>query len=275
MAYGNRRSSYRRKGRRSSRTLSTRRIFNNKSARAQAAQINALKRRINRVYRAAKPEVKVVETLRTERMLLPNMDDNVIAFDFVRPSVGTADDQRVGSVVHMLQPTLFISGKYDSPTRSNPAPIYNSQLLRNGAAIRIIAIQSKFALNIPPTINEILHSNISTSFQGVDNIANLRIPFEVGITTRYAVIYDKVKYFSFDKPIWSQRINFKPKIRNLKWNPESGGGSDESYIYPVGTIFVYLVQGGLESNNLDVNAEGNDFTRITLSWSQKLAYTDA
>jgi hypothetical protein len=274
MAYGKRYRSYR-KGRRGTRTLTTRRIFNNKSAKAQASQIYALKRRINRVYRATKPEVKVVETLRTERMLLPNMDENVVAFDFVRPSIGTADDQRVGSMIHMVQPTLFISAKYDSPTRSNPAPIYNQQLLRSGAAMRIIAIQSKFALNIPPTINEILHSNISTSFQGVDNIANLRIPFEIGISTRFAIIYDKVKFFSFNKPILSQRINFKPKIKNLKWNPESGGGSDETYVYPVGTIFVYLVQGGLESNNLDLNAEGVDFTRITFSYSQKLAYTDA
>ena len=114
MAYGYRRTRGRKSTRRGNRTLSTRRIFNNKSARAQAAQINALKRRINRVYRAAKPEVKVVETLRTERMMLPNMEDNVVGFDFIKPSLGTADDQRIGSMIHMVQPTLFINGKYDA-----------------------------------------------------------------------------------------------------------------------------------------------------------------
>lgn len=271
MAYAVRRR-YSRKGRRGNRTLSTRRIFNNKSARSQAKQIYALKRRISRVYSRTKPEVKVVETGRTERMILPNIDDNHIPFSFILPQLGAEDRQRIGSVVRMVQPTLFISGKYEAVTQSNPAPIYNQQILKNGAAMRIIAVQTKVPLNTVPDINSLLHSNLSQSFQGVDNIANLRIPFEIGITTRFAIIYDKVKYFSLDKPIFSKRINFKPKIRNLKWDPGSG---DLEFTYPVGTIFVYMIQGGLESNNVNVETEGNDYTRITVSYSQKLAYTDA
>lgn len=262
-----------RKGRRNYSSLSTRRIFNNKSAKAQAKQIYQLRRRINRVYKATKPEVKVVETGRTERMLLPNLTDNYIPFEFVLPAQGSNDDQRVGSVVHMIEPSLFLSAKYSAVTKSNPAPLYNQQLLNGGAAMRIIAIQSKVALDSVPGIDSLLHNNLSSSFQGVDNIANLRTPFEVGITTRFDIIYDKVKYFSVNKPIYSKRINFKPKIKNLKWNV----GTDQLFnaIYPVGSIFVYIIQGGLESNNANLDAEGVDYTRITLSYSQKLAYTDA
>lgn len=262
-----------RKGRRNYSSLSTRRIFNNKSAKAQAKQIYQLRRRINRVYKATKPEVKVVETSRTERMLLPNIDDRYIPFAFVMPAQGTEDNQRIGSVVHIVEPTLFISAKYSAVTKSNPAPLYNQQLLNGGAAMRIIAVQTRVPLNTTPDINSLLHNNISQSFQGVDNIANLRIPFEVGITTRFNIIYDKVKYFSVNKPIYSKRINFKPTIKNLKWDPDNGG--DTSFTYPVGTIFCYIIQGGLESNNLNLDAEGTDYTRITLSYSQKLAYTDA
>ena len=69
--------------------------------------------------------------------------------------------------------------------------------------------------NDTPDVNTLLHGNLSQSFQGVDNIATLRIPFEVGITTRFEIIYDKVQYFSFTKPIFSKRINLRPKIRNL------------------------------------------------------------
>ena len=65
MAYA-RRSTYRRKGRRGNRTLSTRRIFNNKSAKAQAAQIYALRKSVNRVRRQCKPEVKVQYTQQTD-----------------------------------------------------------------------------------------------------------------------------------------------------------------------------------------------------------------
>lgn len=273
MAYARRRSTYRRKGRRGNRALSTRNIFNNKGARAQARQINALKRRINRVYSRTKPEVKVCETGRTERMLLPTIEENHIAFPFIYPQLGEADDQRVGSVVRMVQPTLFISGKYSAVTQSNPAPLYNLQLGNGGAGMRVIAVQSKIPISGTPDISSLLHNNISSSFQGVDSIANLRIPFEVGITTRFEVIYDKVFYFSANKPIFSKRINLRPKIRNLKWDPPTGG--DESYASPVGTIYVYIIQAGLESNNVNLDTEGTDYTRITLSYTQKLAYTDA
>lgn len=271
MAYAIRRRSGR-KGRRSARTLSTRRIFNNKGARSQAKQIYALKRRINRVYSRTKPEVKVVETGRTERFLLPNIDENHIPFSFILPQPGVEDRQRIGSVVRMVQPTLFLSAKYAAVTRSNPAPVYNLQLGNGGAAMRIIAVQTKVPLNEVPAINSLLHTNLSQSFQGVDNIANLRIPFEIGITTRFEIIYDKVQYFSFTKPIFSKRINLRPKIKNLKWDPGSG---DLEFTYPVGTIFCYFIQAGLESNNVNVDTEGNDYTRIVLSYSQKLAYTDA
>lgn len=260
-----------RKGSRNKSALSTKHIFNYKNAKAQASQIYQLRRRIDRVLQKTKPEVKVVETSRTERMILPNVNDYYAFINFVRPELGSADNQRIGSKIHMIQPTLFISAKYDAVTQSNPAPVYNQQLLSGGAALRIIAIQTKTPLNDPPPLTSILRSNPSYSFQGVDNIANLTIPFEVGITTKYEIIYDKVKYFSVNKPIYSKRINFKPKIKNLKWNP----GPDVEYTYPVGSIFVYIIQGGLESNNANVDTEGNDYTRITISYSQKLAYTDA
>lgn len=261
-----------RKGSRNKSALSTKRIFNYKNAKAQAQQIYQLRRRIDRVLQKTKPEVKIVETGRTERMLLPNQLDSSFSYAFVLPQPGVEDRQRIGSKIHVVEPTLFLAAKYSAVTKSNPAPVYNQQLLNGGAAMRIIAIQSKVATNDIPTINSLLHTNISQSFQGVDNIANLRIPFEIGITTRFNIVYDKVKYFSVNKPIYSKRINFKLADKNLKWDPGSG---DAEYTYPAGAIFVYFIQGGLESNNLDLNAEGTDYTRITLSYSQKLAYTDA
>lgn len=272
MAYGNRRTSYRRKGRRSARTLSTRRIFSNKSARSQAKQINALKRRVNRVYSRTKPEVKVSEDYGyTSLQLLPYQYTSH-PFAFTLPVEGTADNNRIGSAVNVVSHTLFLSAKYSISTRSAQVPVYNQTLGASGAAMRIIAVQSKVPRNDVPVIGSLMHSPINTSNVGIESMANMKIPFEVGITTSFHVLYDKVFYFNSLKPVFAKRINIRPVRRKVLWNPQNG--VDTTYTYPAGQVFVYIIQGGLESTNIDLTAEGTDYSSISLSYTQKTAFTD-
>lgn len=271
MAYAIRRRSGR-KGRRGNRTLSTRRIFNNKSARSQAKQISALNRRISRVYRATRPEVKVVEQAAYNAIQFLPGNRTTWEMAHIVPNLGTADDQRVGSAIKMIAPTLFFSAKYYDVTHTtNGVPVYNMINGNRGAALRVIAIQSKVARDNVPGLGAILHNNISNSFTDIDTIPNLRIPFEVGITTQYNVVYDKVFYFNQNRPMISKRITFKPPRKALNWNPANG--TDQTYVYPAGQIFVYFIQGGLQSTGLDLTT--NDHSEIALTYTQKLAYTDS
>lgn len=271
MANG-RRSTYRRKGRRGNRSLSTRRIFNNKSAKAQAGQIYALKKRVTRMYNALKPEVKVVETNDYNAFqLLPG---NVTQFGtaMITPGLGNGDASRIGSRVRMIKPTLFLSAKYYRVTRtSGTAPIYNLNSGNVGAGVRIIAVQAKVPRNSVPTLGSLMHGDLSDSFSDIQTIPNLQIPFEVGISTEYHVLYDKVFYFSPDKPILSKRINFKPVMRHLDWNVSNEG--DTSYTYPAGAIYWYIIQGGLSS--LGLNLTDYDHDEIAVTYTHKLAFTDA
>lgn len=272
MAYGRKRSSRRRAGRRGSRTLSTRRIFNNKSAKAQASQIHALKKRVSRMYNSLKPEVKVVES----------GDYNAFQFlpgtlttwqsEMIMPTGGTGDDNRIGSRIRIIQPTLFLSAKYNRITRtSGTAPIYNLNSGNTGAGLRVIAVQTKVPRNAVPTLQSLLHDTYSDSFMDIQTIPNLQIPFEVGITTEYHILYDRTFYFSTDKPILSRRITFRPRMKHMDWNPSHGG--DTSYVYPAGAIFWYVIQGGLSSLGLDLATYDHD--EIAFTYTQKLAYTDA
>ena len=183
MAYGRRRSTYRRSGRRSARTLSTRRIFNNKSARSQAKQIHALRRRINRVYRATKPEVKILEQDQYNALQLLPGPQGLTAFQetFLRPALGTGDAERTGNVVNLKAATVFLSAKYASTTHSSSTiPMYNLTNGASGAGLRVIAVQSKVAMATAPSLQTILHNPISDSTGGIYSMANLKIPFEDG-----------------------------------------------------------------------------------------------
>lgn len=266
-----RRSTYRRKGRRGSRTLTTRRIFNNKSAKAQAGQIYALKKRVNRMYNSLKPEVKVVESDAYNAFQFLPGTTTTWSTAMITPGVGNTDSTRIGSRIRIVKPTLFVSAKYNRITRtSGTAPIYNLNAGNTGAGIRLIAVQSKVPRNQAPALSSLLHGTISDSFMDIQTIPNLQLPFEVGISTEYHVLYDRTFYFSNDKPILSKRINFKPKMRHMDWDVAHGG--DTSYTYPAGAIFWYMIQGGLSS--LGLNLTDYDHDEIAVTYTNKLAFTD-
>lgn len=274
MAYGKRRSTYRRSGRRGARTLSTRRIFNNKSARSQAKQIHALRRRINRVYRATKPEVKILEQGEYNAVQLLPGPTGLTAFQetFLRPVLGTGDNERTGNVINLKAATIFLSAKYSATTHSSSTiPMYNLTNGAIGAGLRVIAVQTKVARSTAPSLQSILHNAISDSASGIYSMANLKIPFEDGITTSYHVLMDRVYQFTNNRPIISKRINIRPVMKTYRWDPPMGS-ADIEYPIPAGAIFVFFIQGGLESSGSDLTTA--DYTAISMSYTMKLAYTD-
>ena len=88
----------------SRRTLSTRNIYSNRSARSQAYQIAALKRRINYVSRQCKPEIKVL----TSDLVSDSYEDATTygKIKVMPPAQGTGENERVGNSWNVKSGTI-------------------------------------------------------------------------------------------------------------------------------------------------------------------------
>lgn len=267
-----RRSTYRRKGRRGNRSLSTRRIFNNKSARSQAKQIYALRKSINRVRNAVKPEVKVYESTILTNEFTATTDSQGAnnmwrRYNINLPSSGYGDDQKIGNVIKPLVVNYFINAQYGRVTHSSSGiPMYNLIDQGTGGSFRIVAIQAKQAHQSAPIPSDIfpLFDNYP---QWQATIANMTCPFRNGITTNWSILYDKVKYINENRPIYTKRLKFKPALRNIRW--------EEGFTYPKGMIYVFVFFAGLRSTTASSDSLNNaDYEYVALNHHFSLPYTD-
>lgn len=268
MARNARRSTYRRKGRRGSRTLSTRRIFNNKGAKAQAAQIYALRKSVNRVRRQCLPEVKEYissqNTIKAAAYTSADVNQTYFKIDVPVPQSGPGDSQRIGDKVRQLPITLFLNGLYRVITHtSNGIPMYNT-ITSKGCGMRVVAVQNRIASNATPTITS-LFDTFETSTNAVLTMANLNNPFKRGITANYIILYDKVFYFNDNKPIQNLKLKVYPKIKHLRW--------EQDFSHPRGEVTFYVMFGGLQSTSNNINEA--DYNQVEFTYWMKLPFTDA
>lgn len=268
-----RRSTYRRKGRRGNRTLSTRRIFNNKGAKAQAKQIYALRKSINRVARKCRPEVKVVESsIRIDEFTSttsgdePSLVNNMWRRTQVAlPVRGDGDNQFIGNLITYLPITWFVNAQYGRKTNSsNGIPYYNMVNEGTGACMRLVAVQTKRSLNSAPT-----PSDLFPLFENYPNwqttISNMNCPYRNGITNDWNILYDKVKYINQDKPVWNRRLKIRPKDKKVLW--------EEGFTFPKGTIFLFVICAGLRTTGNNLNQ--SDYDYIAFNHHTTVPYTDA
>lgn len=268
MARNARRSTYRRRGRRGNRTLSTRRIFNNKGAKAQAAQIYALRKSVNRVRRQCLPEVKeftsAQNTIKAAAYTSADVNQTYFKIEVPIPQSGTGDNQRIGDKVRQLPITLFLNGLYRTITNSsNGIPLYNV-ISSKGCGMRVVAVQNKIATNATPAITAIFDT-FETSTNAVLTMANLNNPFKRGITANYNILYDKVFYFNDNKPIQNLKMKIYPKIKHLRW--------EQDFTHPRGEVTFYVMFGGLQSTSNNLNEA--DYNQVEFTYWMKLPFTDA
>lgn len=261
------RSRIRKSGRRGNRTLSTRRIFNNKSAKAQARQIYALRKSVNRVRRQCRPEVKEIvtpqNTIKAASYTSANISQTYFRLDVPSPSTGTGDDQRIGNVVRLLPVTVFLNGLYRTITNSsNGIPLYNV-ISSKGCGMRVVAVQSRVASNSVPSIASIFE-DFESGTNTVLTMANLNTPFRRGITANYIILYDKVFYFNDNKPIQNLKFKVYPKIKHLRW--------DSEFSRPRGDITYFVMFGGLQSTSNELNQA--DYNQVEFTYWMKVPYTD-
>lgn len=270
MARNARRSTYRRKGRRGNRTLSTRRIFNNKGAKAQAAQIYALRKSVNRVRRQCLPEVKEVETNYDNRLLaeadIPLVPEPWYRLDTPTPALGTGDTERIGNIIKLLPLKFRMTLQYREDYQSQQYPAF-AELPQHGIQVRVIAIQSKAVSNGPPVITDVLQG---VNFGGFLNSSAMMVqPFRTGITARYNILYNKVFSVSKDRPQIAKTLKITPRIKHMRWE-------DTSNSIPKGKIYIFVFQGGAVVNTTVADPNNlYDYNSVNLMFRMSQPYTDA
>ena len=267
MAYA-RRSTRGRKGRRGTRTLSTRRILTNKGATAQSKQIVATNKKINRIARRLRPEVKLVRSdidMRTIGHQRAIVGSNYISFRFNVPQPGAYDNGRIGNAIRLLPAKLFMCAQYNQ--NSNTIPMLQQKYL--GGQIRVIAIQSMIASNETPSLDAIMRQ-VTYENQPAQLAGNfmMTMPFKNGITSQYKILYDRKFNINADKPMVTRRITIRPAIKVMRWQ--------DSLTYPRGNIYVYILHGGFWSEAHQSGEETVwDYTAADVQWQCELPYTDA
>ena len=270
MARYARRSTRGRKVRRGNRTLSTRRIFNNKGAKAQAAQIYALRKSVNRVRRQCLPEVKEVEGIYDNRLLaeseIPLTPEPWYRLDTPLPNLGSDDNQRIGNVVKLLPLKFRMTLQYREDYQSQQYPAF-AELPQHGIQVRVIAVQSKAVATDPPTLTDILQG---VNFAGFLNSSAMMVqPFRKGITARYNILYNKVFSVSKDKPQIARTLKFYPKMKSLRYEDSVG-------TQPKGRIYVFVFQGGAVVNTTVADPDNlYDYNSVNLMFRMSQPYTDA
>ena len=268
-----------RKGRRSSRSLSTRRIFNNKGAKAQARQIYALRKSIGRVARQCRPEVKLIRTTNENRAFgydstkqgSPNLINSLLA-PIVLPLEGTADNQRVGNKITLKNVSFFLNSEYNHTNQivNNVYPYIQNPLQSKGMVMRFVAVQT-----LAPVTNVYLSEIFANDYtaagaQREDLMMMMTMPFKNGLTARFRILKDKRYYINEDKPILSKRISIKPVIRNLRW--------EDGMPYPRGMIFYIMITAGGDLTYAPDQTTGTEFynyNNLDTTWRHELSYTDA
>ena len=188
MPYVRRRRNYRRSryGRR--RVLSTRNIYTKRSSLAQATQIAALRRRVNKVYKSCKPEMKTA--LATNDIFSFSSNTGSYVFKWVHPptiNIGAGDHDRVGNKIRCREMYAFTAEYYNNSSTG----YHDSE--SSGVQIRVIMIQHKTQANQvdAPDPSNIL-ANWGTS--GTNYSAAAVTPFVDNVTEKYKIIKEK-RYF--------------------------------------------------------------------------------
>lgn len=183
--------------------LSTRNIYSNRSARSQATQIAALKRRVNHVYRACKPEKKFTEgSIYEQTFSNGSLATNYKFYTSPVVDAGGLDSQRVGNRIWRKDSYRFRvcysnNGQNTSGLHEFETP---------AAQVRVIVgIWKEVGTSGSiPSISDIL-SSYSATGEGYRSLVVQ--PLARGITERHKIIHDRVYTVSLNDPITTHKLD--------------------------------------------------------------------
>ena len=231
-------------------TLSTRKIFSKTSAKSQANQIYALKKKMNKIQKRFKPEIythhlsSVISKTFTNSSFADSYWGNLYSW----PMNGVSDEDKRGDKIWCKNMQLNFTFEYYNNSNTG---YHDSE--SSGCPVRIILLKSKTPVNASvPALNDIL---LYSSHSGNEYTQRAVSPYVHGITDKYKILYNKVFYMNPTKNQKALRIFLKPGL--IQWESSS-----------VAThIFMYVCPCGLHSDN-------NFTENILMTMSGKIAYID-
>lgn len=185
------------------RTLGNRNIYGNRSSRAQASQIAAIRNKVNKVYRACKPEKKFVEgSIYEETFSNGSLATNYKCYTATSIDPGTSDSQRIGNRVWRKDSYRF--RVCYSNNAANTSGLHSFET--PAAQVRVIVGIWKEVGNTQsiPNISDILSSYSSTG-EGYRSLAVQ--PLARGVTERHRIIHDKLYTVSLNNPISTHKLS--------------------------------------------------------------------
>lgn len=263
MVYGR----YRRYNRRGSRSfrrrnsrLSTSKVLTRKSATSQARQILALNRKINNVYRATRPEIKIFTSITRQCTFTNGVTSSTYQSYILKApeSNGTNDYQFIGNQLRVKDITFYINCEYNITGNNETSEPSFHLGEASHAGLRFIVIRPKSSISSSsgtPSLSQVLTYNASS---GNDYDLRMISPFAVEFSNNYRLLADVKIPLDVNTPEKSRRV----KVRGftLRFNGESANNAT----YPI----VYVVTSGL-------HADANFTDQIQCTWAYKIAYTDA
>lgn len=238
--------------RRRRRSLSNRYVYGKTSAKAQARQIATLRNRINRVYKACKPEVKtIVTSAETITYTSETLSSYYRFYPVVSPDQGTGDKDRIGNHINVINGVLYLSAEYFN---SSDTGYHGTE--SSGAQVRVVIGQwtSSHTPNQIPTIDHIFEFPSNTGA----NYTQLALsPLKEGITNSNRILKDVRFTMTSERNQKMMKIPFKPIVPYIY--------NDSGY-FP--NCWILLLVTGL---HYDTN-----FTEtVKITVSDKLVFTDA
>lgn len=241
---------YRRNRRYVRRPLTTRNIYMNRSARSQATQIAALRKRVNRVYRACKPELKTTTSNPFEQ-LFSNGATAISAKSFVCPDIdkGSNANQRIGDKIYRRDSFKLTLGY----TNNSSSGLHNNEV--SGSFVRLIAGIWKEPKNAGSTpISTDIIKDYSQS--GLGYRVSVVQPLQNEITTAHQIFYDKVIKLDLNQPL--KLVKVQSPWYNARWD------SDGNVVHAWLWVFV---------NELDYDTTFEE--RVELTGLCKTVFKDA
>lgn len=129
-----RRRSYRKRS-----TLSTRNIYGHRSAKSQANQIYALRKRVFSLSSKLKPDVKILSgTPATFTFTSEALSDIWNGFGVIQPSTGGANNQKIGDKIYEKSLQIQLYSEYFN---SSDTGYHGTE--SSGATVRVFVVQHK------------------------------------------------------------------------------------------------------------------------------------
>lgn len=252
-----------RRGRKRS-TLSKYKIATKTSARAQSRQIYALNRKINRIQRLTKPEIKIqwFESNTLQPGTPSDSNNTSYLFSYVFP-FGPID----GQFARFQDMTIYLNSSYNTYAATN-APFY----------LRLVVTQTKATRSDNLTVYDVFNYNDTLTAPTVgsgwlvSNTGNRTAkdaffgPLASGLGRTAKVLTDRKFYLTHMRPTVAAKLKLKKLLNYYKDVNNTGSGSASEPIAK-GQIHAFLLIYNPTTGQTAVN--------INFDFNAKIAYTDS